>query len=631
MLTLKHAEVQNFLSFGNTIQTFDLASSGFHWIDGINLDDSDENGTRSVGSGKSSLTMIFEYALYGDTQKINKSIKRDKLINRNYQCDMLVALEFDTDKESYRIERYRKHSVHKDNLYLFVRSDNEWIPLSKDDKNSTQDLINEIILINQTTFRKSVLLTRDDRSQFLELTVTDRAKIFENIIQLNKLRPYFESVRKKRSALAKESESCDVNMRALKVETSKHKRHIEEQVKIKNSSIKRIEKEITALKKENAVLSKYDVTELKHAIKVWYDKQGEIDRLTAEIETIQKECSTKHNSIETYKAKLKALTKRISDLVKKEKNASPITCANCGAIQNEADFKKQLASILSDKKRYTKEQQEIEESIAVVQEEISNNKTIIKTLEKKLATVEKIVITFADDFELCQLVETKSYDEMIEFIDEFGSVLEIKEKELEKVKSQDISIFKKYIEKNVAEYQNIKKRKNEVDFDFGAYDFWYNVLDLKNENSIKQHLVSKLIPVFNQVLQANVDYVYQGKMHVSFDSMFNETIIYDGQPVDYIELSTGERLKLNMALNFSIFDLTRINLLGSSVVFLDEVFVNVDVATLKLFIDMIRDKYAKTSAVYFISHQAEIEEIVQPQTKMLVQKKNGDSSIAEMK
>ena len=52
MFCIEQIKVKNFLSFGSDIQTFTFADKGMHWIDGINVDESDSTGKRSVGSGK---------------------------------------------------------------------------------------------------------------------------------------------------------------------------------------------------------------------------------------------------------------------------------------------------------------------------------------------------------------------------------------------------------------------------------------------------------------------------------------------------------------------------------------------------------------------------------------------------
>ena len=244
--------------------------------------------------------------------------------------------------------------------------------------------------------------------------------------------------------------------------------------------------------------------------------------------------------------------------------------------------------------------------------------------------MESIINTLLDK-EIIDFISDKEIEEVEKYILEYDSQLLGFSERLKEWKNTNTKVFEEYIAKGIKDYKTISGQKDKIDYELGAYEFWNNMLDVKNENSIKQHLISKLIPVFNSVLQNNLDYVYGGAMTIFFDSMFNEKILFNGHETEYIELSTGERLKMNIAVNFSIFDLTRINLAGSSVIFLDEVFTNVDLPTIKMFIDMVREKYAKESAVYLISHQAEIEEFSQPETKTIIYKENGDSSIREAK
>jgi len=142
--------------------------------------------------------------------------------------------------------------------------------------------------------------------------------------------------------------------------------------------------------------------------------------------------------------------------------------------------------------------------------------------------------------------------------------------------------LEKEIEINNKNIVELEIKQSELSKKKEMLKFWINLLDFRNENSIKQHVISKVIPVFNTMLQQNLDFIYNGTMLVVFDSIFNESIIYEDQEYEYEELSTGERMKLNMAINLSIFDMARINLSGSNIMFLDEIFVNIDSPSIKL-------------------------------------------------
>jgi len=73
--------------------------------------------------------------------------------------------------------------------------------------------------------------------------------------------------------------------------------------------------------------------------------------------------------------------------------------------------------------------------------------------------------------------------------------------------------------------------------------------------------------------------------------------------------------------------MARINLAGSNIMFLDEIFVNIDSPSIKLFVDLIKEKYSQGNAVYVISHQKDVEEYMEPITKTIIEKKDGFSFV----
>jgi len=212
-------------------------------------------------------------------------------------------------------------------------------------------------------------------------------------------------------------------------------------------------------------------------------------------------------------------------------------------------------------------------------------------------------------------------------IREINHKITLKKQELENLKKNNILKFKNKIKQNEKELVLYRKKKEKIEIRLKILDFWKQTLDMGNENSMKQHIIGRVIPIFNNLLQQNLDYVYNGNMSLMFDSNFRETMVYNGEDYNYDELSTGEKVKINLAINFSIFDMTRINLSGSNVIFLDEVFTNVDHYTIDAFIKLIKKKYAKDSAVYVISHQESVKELLKPLKIIEIVKENNTSKI----
>jgi len=638
MLKFHDIEIENFLSFKDK-QYFKFNTNGLYSIDGINLDNmvsgSDNDISKySIGSGKSSFTMAIGYALWGIAQKeAIRNIKKDRIINKEAKKNLRVALKFSVNGNTYLIERYRKHKEFKNQIFIKELINNKWQDISKSDIDMTQELINSIIVLNPTTFNKSILLTREDSQQFLDFGPPDRARVFENIIQLSKLKDWGEKIKKKIKEVEDEYSYTISTLNGFKIANKNYQEHIEEELSEIHSKEKKILKELKILEKKMIDITASKITPEKiisisekiyNTILLSNKYENNIKNLTQQLSHIDNNAKDNKNSI-------KRISELLDDLNKKYKKIKPIKCFNCNAIQNKEEYEEEKNNITKNINKYTKTLNELKEENNK-KENIKNNiKTeldneinkwnIIKNELNELvlpADLKTIVIENANQ---------NKPNTIANEIREINHRITLKKQELENLNKNNIIKFKNKIKQNEKELIIYRKKKEKIETRLKILDFWKQTLDMGNENSMKQHIIGRVIPIFNNLLQQNLDYVYNGNMSIMFDSNFRETMIYNNEDYNYDELSTGEKIKVNLAINFSIFDMTRINLSGSNVIFLDEVFTNVDYDTIDSFIKLIRKKYAKDSAVYVISHQETVKELLKPLQTIEIIKENNTSKI----
>ena len=108
MLTVKNITVKNFMSVGNVTQAVTFDEHGLTLVLGNNLDlggDGSRNGT-----GKTTIINALSYALYGNALY---NIKKDNLVNKTNNKQMIVTVDFEKDGQQYRIERGRKPNIFK--------------------------------------------------------------------------------------------------------------------------------------------------------------------------------------------------------------------------------------------------------------------------------------------------------------------------------------------------------------------------------------------------------------------------------------------------------------------------------------------------------------------------------------
>lgn len=135
----------------------------------------------SVGSGKSSILEAITFALYGETERMNK---RD---NRAYNMMNLKSsksfIEFDFinfENRTFRIIRdFRRNSKKFDDVKIqtptfYEKIDGNFIPLDHTDAA-------RVINLSYTNFKRTIIIPQGQFKEFIELGATDRTKMMKEI------------------------------------------------------------------------------------------------------------------------------------------------------------------------------------------------------------------------------------------------------------------------------------------------------------------------------------------------------------------------------------------------------------------------------------------------------------------
>lgn len=611
MIKFKEIFFENFLSFYGE-HHYKFESNGIHWISGLNLDEDDTNV--SIGSGKTSFTFVIQYALFGQIEK--KLSKKDKIINKIAGKNLLVKLLFEVDDKLYKISRYRKHNEFDNDIKFEMYSNDTWIDLTSTSAEATQKQINDIISISPETFLKIILYSREDDKHFFKLTNSERIKIFENIIQLNKFNKYQKNIKNKiknneEELIAKEKEEYSIEkvIKVYEQNAKDEKTQIDKEIKLINSHLKKLKSLNT-----NYDINKFE--ELKYKLKLTKILKKDIENETIII--------PKTDQVEN---KIYALINKKDKINTKTKNLKPITCENCGSVQNEKEYKSILAS-------YDTELLEIENEIEEYNNELNLIKEMIPKQQEKKEEQEKKLIEIKNEIKELNNQLEENFNDLLNMSDDEIQELQVKqdlinqyERDLERINYNKVDEFieKANIETN--KLNKIKEEKKQLIKTKKMLSWWNEALDMKNENSIKSYIISQVIPVFNNILKNNLNLIFDGKLEIYIDQQLNEKVIKDGQEYDYFELSSGEKFKVNFCTNFSIFDMTKINISSSNLIFFDDVFINIDLPTTLKFLNLIENKYSKDSAIYLISHDKNVENNINPLSKTIIKKKDSKSYI----
>ena len=632
MLHYKSMEWENFGSFEG-YHKFDFASKGQHLITAKNLDhegDSAYTGRHSIGSGKSTLTTIPFFVLYGD---VPKKLNKDNIINKKAKKNLKTILEFSVNDTDYRIERYRKHRKGKNGVFLYEKIGGTWTDLTQSDIALTQQEIDKIILTNSDTYLKTNLLSREDLKQFLDYRPHERWKIFESIIQLNKMKNRQELILKKRK-----NQQITINKNNIDISAKQNMiSHLEKQIsdfkEQKEKKITEINQEINELNTKLETLTQYESKDI--FINKIYEIEDIVYKLKdqkKQLETIVNEIKNLNNKKEKINNKNKILHKYIEKLTSQLENVQKIECHNCGALQNEEYYNLQLQQLNESIESKSEEIEENKKQISIINQTLKELEDQQQHLEQVIEKIKESLnlIKIDNDFKskIYNAIKNKSLHNLISEIQESNNKLILKKEELRYTsdKSQIIKLEQE-VKEFKKEYDQLFKQNKKEEKILGELEYLEDILDIRQENSIKQYAVSTVMPVFNELVRQNLDIIFDDQLTLVLDLLFNETIYYNNEEYNYHELSTGEKVKVNLSLNFAIFDAMRLNVMNTSAIFLDEILTNIDYPTVATFIKMIRDKYAKDCAVYTITHQPDAVELLNPQTITTVIKEDGCSRI----
>ena len=142
-----------------------------------------------VGSGKSSILEAITFALYGDTERLNKS-GDDRTYNMmNLRSDELT-IDFECiagkNAERYRFTvRGKRNSKNFKDVKTFDRrgyiwQDENWVPLPETENAES------IIGLSYDNFRRTIIIPQGRFQEFIELRDADRTRMMKELFQLEK-------------------------------------------------------------------------------------------------------------------------------------------------------------------------------------------------------------------------------------------------------------------------------------------------------------------------------------------------------------------------------------------------------------------------------------------------------------
>jgi DNA repair exonuclease SbcCD ATPase subunit len=328
MIHIKNLTVKNFMSVGNATQAIDFDRKDLTLVLGENLDlggDGSRNGT-----GKTTIINALSYSLYGQALS---NIRKDNLVNKTNNKNMLVSLDFSVGGKDYKIERGRKPNL----LRFFVNNQEQVITdEAQGDSRETQDAIEQTLGLSHDMF-KHILALNTYTEPFLSLKANDQRTIIEQLLGITMLSERADKIKEHNRATKEGITQEEFRIRAVQ------------------EANKRIEEQIESLKRRQTLwTTKHgeDIKELEKALKALQNIQieDEIAAHKAHKEWDQKRKDINELSVQISRVKL--------DVGREEKLATKLSkeietlenheCHTCGQAFHDSKHQQVLESKQKD-------------------------------------------------------------------------------------------------------------------------------------------------------------------------------------------------------------------------------------------------------------------------------------------
>lgn len=548
MIIFSKLRYKNFLSTGNTWIEIDFCANSKTLIVGKN------------GAGKSQMIDALTFALYG---KAFRKINLSQLVNSINQKRTLVELEFKIGSTKYKIVR----GILPAKFEIYVNG--KLKPQDAGIKDYQRFLENNILKMNEKTFRQIVVLGSTSYVPFMRLTAADRRMVVENLLDIQIFSVMNFLIRTKINTLTDEFKDVTSELKLLDNTLELKKQHIEEQ---KANVVEKIEANIAEIK-----LLKDKIAGYEQEKKTLDSEVLGLSRILAEQKTVKE----KRSKIREFRS----LIQRNRDKFVKEVEffETATECPKC-LQQIDVDFKHD--HICKTKEKMSKAEEGLnkaEEEIEKLDEQINNIEQIIKDIQNK----EKRIV-----YLLSEIVSIEAYIKKL--VSENEQIVALRQTKLD-----DSELFK--IQEQIDDQVEKKNGLNQKGY------YYSIIIDMLKDGGIKTKIIRTYLPIINKLIRKYLD-IMEFNIDFTFDESFNETISDRKRELHtYFSLSEGEKMRVDLCLLFTWRELTRLkNSAATNLLIFDEIGdSSLDSEGFDAFMKIIGET-SKNQNVFIISHKGDI-------------------------
>ncbi len=583
-------------------EQFDFDSNkGISLITGIN---NDIPGSKN-GCGKSSLINAFTFALFGKmlNQVSLKRISNRQLPVRNTE----VILYFKADDKPFVIVSGVSVSPFKSYCKLYKNSISKENELTKHSSRETRNYIEKNILRTDfEVFLRSFILTSDQAYSFFSMTKQDKRVFIENIFDLKIFGEMYRNIHK--DNLENEKELTAVERVAYTqrgdiadIESGQKERDIN-----KSEKIEKLENEQTELNTEKGQIllstEKIDIDKIESGIQSITEF---INGVKSKRESLDVQITNKKQLItnilkKEYEDKINYVKKYIDTYNEISEHSKPIVSKKLGLDDVKEQAKSLASNIIEEREKLKKLIKNIGK--LVVDEKIKNNLNKLKNIKEEVESKKRRLSEIDTRLLIIKRELDGSSDDPV-----ITELLNKKKEDLQKTQGQ--------IDKCV-------ENKNILNF----------IEKVVGEDNIRRLVVSDLIKMLNKQIQT-----YLASMGADYTCMFDKDLNYQfitsNGETEYGSFSSGEKMRLSIAISFAFRDfIMNRSGINSNILLLDEyIDGNLDDLAVREIFKILREfNVLYNQNVYVISHREAVK-LNSFDNIISVDKTNGISKITKEK
>lgn len=600
IINFKRIKFSNFFSF--KYADIDLTNRGYTIVKGVNNNPIDNS--QSNGSGKSSIWEAISYALTGTTIRGVKDV-----VNNKGDDGAIVELEFDIDKDHYRVCRYKDTKEFKTDLKIYINGEDK---SGKGIRDSEKLLAQYIPDLNAQLIGSVIVLGQGLPQRFTNNTPSGRKEILEKLSKSDfMIEDLKNRINDRKQVLAKKLRDVEDTILTKKTRQESIKDQVEATKNRLNSMGDTVEldnkiSDLKASLEVTGVNLGNDKVKLDNLFTDLNNERSQYstisDRKSAEVNDIEskykQEIDDQNELISTHKLKISSIKNEISRI-----ESIKDVCPTCG--QKIPNVHKPDATNL--KEDLTKEQ----EALEILTEKLDNVKTK-KTLE--IDAVSKKYDSLKEESYNRGNELRKSYDDLKRIIDDKQRLFDNDKNQLAKLESTRLSYdtLKNDLIKTI---DNLEQSARAID-----EELLYNY-NIKSDIEARQAVVNKMFTLatrdFRGLLLSNViNFIDQKAKEYSLEVFGtdkldfkldgnNIDIMYDGKQIE--SLSGGEAKKVDIIIQFAIRDML-CKFLGFScnILVADELFDACDRLGCQKIIDLISNKLCDIESVFIVTHHSDL-------------------------